>query len=159
MITDPRTDAAHGRRWALWLFMFVGVVIHSSLCPPDLHAGVLSATTRTCVSSASGAPPPDVSVPGRGEVPDTGSVADAGRPCAPAPRPHHHQPCGTVNHRGLAQQRALGAWQTGALPWSLPSAPSAGGPGVVAGRRAVASRPPAAASGAVLLIDLCSSRT
>ncbi|MFB9838676.1 hypothetical protein, partial [Actinoallomurus acaciae] len=84
MITDPRTNAAHGHRWVLWLFMFAGVVIHSCLCPPNVHGGVLSATTRACVSSASGTPPP--AEPSRGETPDTDSVADAGRPCAPAPR-------------------------------------------------------------------------
>ncbi|WP_329238397.1 hypothetical protein OG417_35745 [Actinoallomurus sp. NBC_01490] len=160
MITDPRTDAAHGHRWVLWLFMVVGVVIHSSLCPPNVHAGVLSATTRACVSSAFDAPPP--AERNRGETPDTDSVADAGHPCAPAPRPHHHPPCGVINHRGSAQQqRALGPWHAGAVSWYLPAAadtgatarPANGRPGE---RR---SRPSAARSGADLRIDLCSSRT
>ncbi|GLY92460.1 hypothetical protein [Actinoallomurus iriomotensis] len=159
MITDPRTNAAHGHRWVLWLFVFAGVVVHSSLCPPNVHAGVLSATTRACVSSASGTPPP--AEPSRGETPDTDSVADAGRPCAPAPHPHHHPPCGVIDHRGSAQQRALGPWHAAAVPWLLPATPDAGAAARPVGVRSGGrwSRPPAARAGAGLLIDLCSSRT
>jgi hypothetical protein len=159
MITDPRTNAAHGHRWVLWLFLVAGVVIHSSLCPPNVHAGVLSATTRACVWSASDEPPP--AERSHGETPDTDNIADAGHPCAPAPRPHHHPPCGVINHRGSAQQRALGPWHAGAATWFLPVTPDTGTaarPAIVrSGERP--SRPSAARSGADLLIDLCSSRT
>ena len=157
MITDARTDAAHNRRWALWVFMFVGVVLHWSLCPPNVHAGVLSATTRTCVSSAAGMSPPEAE--SRTEVPDSDRAGDADRPCAPAPRPHHHAPCGVMNHRGSSPQRSLGPSQAGV--WSPLLAPYAGesaGPGN-ARPSGWSSRPPVRRSGAGLLIDLCSSRT
>jgi hypothetical protein len=158
MITDPRTNATQGRRWALWLFMFVGVVLHSSLCPPNVHAEVLGAT-RTCVSSAAATAPPEVAT--ATEVPDSGRAGDADRPCAPAPRPHHHPPCGVMSHRGSSHQRSVGPWQTGGTQrCPLPAAYSAEGgrPGASChwGR---SSRPAARRSGAGLLIDLCSSRT
>ena len=153
MTTDPRTNATQGRRWALWLFMFVGVVLHSSLCPPGGHAGVLGATTRTCVSSAAGAPP---EVARATEVPDSGRAGDAGRPCAPVPRPHHHSPCGVMTHRGSPAV----PWQTGVLPrCPLTAARAVGGGGPGACPQGRSSRPPERRSGAGLLIDLCSSRT
>jgi hypothetical protein len=155
MNADPRVNAIHGRRWALWLFMFVGVVLHSSLCPPNGHAGVLGATAKACVSPAAGSPPA-----GETGTADSGRAGDAGRPCAPAPRPHH-PPCGVITHRAAPQDRSAGSGQAGApprCPLSVPLAGAAGGPGHACpwGR---SSRPPVRRSGAGLLIDLCSSRT
>jgi hypothetical protein len=158
MMTDARTNATQGRRWALWLFMFVGVVLHSSLCPPNGHAGVLGATTRTCVSPAAGTPPLEVKT--AAEVPDSRRAGDAGHPCAPAPRQHHHAPCVVMTHRGSSHQRSVGPWHDGALPRCPLAAADSGevaGPGACPGGRS--SRPPARRSGAGLLIDLCSSRT
>jgi len=158
MTADPSVHAAHGRRWALWLFMFVGVVLHSSLCPPNGHAGVLSATAKTCVSPAAGAPPSG----GRSVAAvDTGRTGDAGGPCAPAPGPHHHAPCGVMTHRAAPQDRSAGPWQAGASPRCPAAGPSAGaacGPGDVR-PRSTSSLPPVRRSGAGLLIDLCASRT
>src|SRR3569833_1149101 len=103
MTAAPSVHAAHGRRWALWLFMFVGVVLHSSLCPPNGHAGVLRATAKTCVSPAAGAPPSG----GRSVAAvDTGRTGAAGGPCAPAPGPHRHAPCGVMTHRAAPQDRS-----------------------------------------------------
>ena len=149
-------NATHGRRWALWLFMFVGVVLHSSLCPPNGHAGVLGATARTCVVPAAGAPPS-----GGTTAADSGRAGDAGGPCAPAPRPHHHPPCGVMSHRTSTQDRSAGSWQVGALPRCPLSAPSAGATGALGHACAwgASSRPPVRRSGAGLLIDLCASRT
>jgi hypothetical protein len=159
MITDPRTNSAHGRRWALWLLMFAGVVLHSSLCPPNVHAGVLGATTRTCVSSAAGTPPSDVR--SEAAMPESGRVGDAGRPCAPGPRPHHHAPCGVMTHRGSSQPRSIAPWQDGAVPLFPLPVPSAGTSAGAAGPHPWGrpSRPPVRPSGAGLLIELCSSRT
>lgn len=160
MIADPRVNAIHGRRWALWLFMFVGVVLHSSLCPPNTHAGVLGATAKACVSPAAGAPPDGVTSAG-----GSGRTGDAGHPCAPAPgHHHHHAPCGVMTHRASAQDRPAGSWQAGApsrCPLSTPFAGVAGfadGPGHAC-PQGTSSRPPVRRSGAGLLIDLCASRT
>jgi hypothetical protein len=160
MKTDPRGHATHGRRWALWLLMFAGVVLHSSLCPPNAHAGVLGAMTRVCVSSAAGTPPPD---PRAVEpVPDSGRAGDAGRPCAPAPRPHHHSPCGVMTPRGSSPQRSVAPWCDGAgfSPF-VPPATYALVVAVPGGTRARTGppRPPARPAGARLLIELCSART
>ncbi|GAB2869712.1 hypothetical protein GCM10027176_84240 [Actinoallomurus bryophytorum] len=158
MMRDSRANAAHGHRWALWLFLFVGVVLQSGLCPPNTHAGVLGATARPCFTPTAGAPP---EVEGGGHTAGSGRATDAGRPCAPAPRPHHHPPCGVMTHRGAPQQRSIAAWQTAAMP-RCPEpavyAAESGGPGLTCppGR---SSRPPAPRSGARLLIDLCASRT
>jgi hypothetical protein len=161
MIADPRVNAIHGRRWALWLFMFVGVVLHSSLYPSNVHADVLGATAKTCVSPAAGAPP----YGGKSvAAAATGRAGDAGGPCAPAPRPHHHHhpPCGVITHRTAPQQdRSTGPWQAGAsprCPLFLRSADAAGGPGRVL-PWGTSSLPPVRPSGAGLLIDLCASRT
>jgi hypothetical protein len=145
MNADPRTNASHGRRWALWLFMFVGFVLHSSLCPSGVHAGVLTVTTRTCAAPVAGAPEPTI---------------DADRPCAPMPGPHHHAPCGVMTHRAAPQDRSIALWPAGAPPRRAPAAADAGsvrGPGGVRPWRS--SSVPAPRSGAGLLIDLCASRT
>jgi hypothetical protein len=163
MIADPRTNAAHDRRWALWLFMFVGVVLHSSLCPPNVHASVLGAMARTCVVPAAGAPPstgPSAEA-STGPAADSGRLGDAGGPCAPAPRPHHHAPCGVMSHRASAQDRSAGSWQAGAAPRCPLATPAAGAEGAPGHARpwGTSSRPPVRRSGAGLLIDLCASRT
>jgi hypothetical protein len=143
----------------LWLLMFAGVVLHSSLCPPNVHAEVLGATTRTCVSSSVGTPPPEVR--SEAAVPDSGRVADARRPCAPGPRPHHHAPCGVMTHRGSSHLRSIAPWQDGAVPLFPLPVRSAGTAAGAAGTHPWGrpSRPPVRRSGAGLLIELCSSRT
>jgi hypothetical protein len=141
MISDPRVTSSDARRRALWLVMVVGFVLHASLCPPDAHAGVLGASARACVPPAAGGPPP--SGP---------ATSEADGLCAPPVRPHH-PPSGTP------QQRTAGSWQAGVGPGCpLPATAADGhtGPGPACPR---SSRPPAARSGAGLLIDLCASRT
>lgn len=160
MMRDSHAIAAHGHRWALWLFLFFGVVLQSSLCPPNAHAGVLGATARPCFSPAAGTPP-EVRAEGDGSAADSGRAIDAGRPCAPAPRPHHHSPCGVMTHRGAPQHRSIAAWHTATVPWcAVPAVYSAetGGPGRTC-PRGRSSRPSVPRSGASLLIDLCASRT
>jgi hypothetical protein len=160
MMRDSRTHTAHGHRWALWLFLFFGVVLQSSLCPPNAHAGVLGATARPCFSPAAGTPP-EAGGGGDTSAADSGRAVDAGRPCAPGPRPHHHSPCGVMTHRGAPQQRSADAWQTAAMPrCPLPPVYAAetggSGPACPWGR---SSRPSVPRSVASLLIDLCASRT
>jgi hypothetical protein len=160
MMRDSDAIAAHGHRWALWLFLFFGVVLQSSLCPPNAHAGVLGATARPCFSPAAGTPP-EVRDDGDTSAAASGHTIDADRPCAPAPRPHHHSPCGVMTHRGVPQQRSIAAWQTTAMPrcpLTAAYAAEAGGPGHAC-PRGRSSRPSAPRSGASLLIDLCASRT
>jgi hypothetical protein len=136
MIPDPCV-LAHARRRALWLLVFAGILLHACLCPPAVRAEAL----RTCVSHGHSA----------------AAVSDADGPCAPPVHPHHHQPCGALNH---TQQRTAGSgqdWDPGcALP--VTAADRHAGP-VSACPRWRSSRPPAARSGAGLLIDLCSART
>ena len=159
MMRDSHAIAARGHRSALWLFLFFGVVLQSSLCPPNAHAGVLGATARPCSSPVAGTPPEGGG--GDASAADSGRALDAGRPCAPAPRPHHHSPCGVMTHRGAPQQRSIAAWQTAATPWCpLPAtyAAATGGPGHACPRGRT-SRPQPPRPGARLLIDLCASRT
>jgi hypothetical protein len=153
MITDPRVNATQVRRWALWLFMFVGFFVHAGVCPPDAHAGVLGTTTRACVSPAAGAPPSDAPAPGRDRA------GDAGRPCAPPAHPHRHAPCVDVVHRGFSAERSTWPCPAGAPPrCPLPAErPDDAGPRVRAWDHS--SRAASPRSGAGLLVDLCSSRT
>jgi hypothetical protein len=155
MITDPRMNATQRCRWALWLFMFVGVVLHTGLCPANAHAGVVGATTWACAAPAAGAPPSQDAVP----APASGRAGEAGRPCAPPAHPHRHAPCVDVNHRGFSPERSTWTLPAGALPRCPLPADHAetGTPGVCWWGRM--SRPAAPRSGAGLLVDLCSSRT
>ncbi|MDN3352084.1 hypothetical protein [Actinomadura sp. DC4] len=150
MIADASVNTTHGRRWALLLFMFVGVVLHSSLCPPGAHAGVLGAPVETCVVPVE---------PSSGVAAGADRAGEAGRPCRQAPRPHHHAPCGVMTHRASPQERSAGPWQAGApLRSSLPAPFVTGVPGH-ARLSGMSSLPPVRRSGAGLLIDLCASRT
>jgi hypothetical protein len=138
MISDPRVKTTHGRRRALWLFMFA-VVLHVMFGPASAGTPV----PRTCAATPAGS--------------DASSLraAEAAGPCAPLPRPHR-PPCGAVTH---AQPRTAGSWQAGVgagcpLPSAAVGEPARPGP-VCPG----STRAPAARTGANLLIDLCASRT
>lgn len=160
MITDPRVNATQGRRWALWLFMFAGVVLHSALCPPGAHAGVLGATTRACAAPAAGPLPSagaPADVPADVPAPDTDRAGEAGRPCAPPLHPHRHAPCVDMNHRGFSPERSAWPAPAGVLPrCPLPAGHAEIGASCAPARP---SGPASPRSGAGLLIDLCSSRT
>ena len=153
MMTEAGTNVTQKRRWAFWLFMLAGVALHSCLCPPDVHAGVLAATARTCVV-------PDAAMTTPADLARPAVSARAARPCAPAPRPHHHVPCLVMSHRGFSHERSTGAWPAGALPPCPLPVPYAGeGARSGACARERVSRPPSRRSGSDLLIGLCSSRT
>jgi hypothetical protein len=157
MTRDPRWRAAHGRRWVLWLLLFAGVVLHSSMCPPNTHAGVLGGTVRTCVPADADAPSGATS---HGEPPAADSSGD-GRPCAPAPRPHHHAPCGVLNHRSSSPQRLPGTPDADAMP-RCPLPPASDGTAAGPSRaRPLGTRSRAGALrwGACLLASLCAWRT
>jgi hypothetical protein len=162
MIADPRVNIPHGHRLALWLFTFA-VVVPAILCPAQ--AGT-AAAARMCVTAVGDAPDPETVTgvtPRRAEAavriaaPGSASAlrtAEAAGPCTP-PRPHR-PPCGAVTH---AQPRTAGSWQSGAgvgcpLPAAAVTEPARPGPACSG-----SSRPPAARSGAGLLIGLCASRT
>ncbi len=138
--------------------MFLGVLLHTSLCAPGVHAGTIHATA--CASrSVADVLPLDAIDGGGGAAPVAGRASDdragqPGRPCTPVPRPHH-APCGALTDRGTGQHRAAAA-PTAVLPHRSPG-PATGL--AAAPARGDASLPPARPYGAGLLIDLCASRT
>jgi hypothetical protein len=153
MRTDPPAITARGRRWALWLLMVAGVMLHSGLCPPDTRAGVVGAATLTC------APPAAATADGvGGDTTGSARAGDADGPCAPAPHSNHHAPCCVMTHRAAAQQRSAAPWQDRTVPPAPLQVPYAGATGGApsCGRP---SRAPARRSGADLLVALCSFRT
>jgi hypothetical protein len=160
MTTDPRGNTAQRRRWALWLFVFAGFVLHAGLCPPNAHAGAPGTTVRACASSPDGAPPPaDASTPPDEPEPASRRTGEGGHPCAPPLHPHRHAPCAEANHRGYSPGRST--WPCpGATPPRCPppaERPDAAGPRARAGDHS--SRPAFPSSGVSLLTGLCSSRT
>jgi hypothetical protein len=159
MTSDSFAHAARRRRPALWLLVFVGVLLHSGLCAPGIHVGTLRATA--CSVGSMDILPLDAPYPAAAPHPAAGHAGDdragePGRPCTPVPRPRH-APCGALTDRGGGQHRT--SVPTTVVPRGLP--PYAAGlpasPGMPS--RGDASRPPARRSGAGLLIDLCASRT
>lgn len=146
MITDPRVNASRRRHWALWLFMFVGFVLHAGLTPPNAH-GIPGPAVRSCVSPAAGAPP---------ILAERAGEADG--PCAPPSRPHRHAPCVDVTHRGFSPERPARPCPAGA-PARCPLPAERPDPAACPGAGPCSSRPVSPRSGAGLRLALCSSRT